>query len=202
MSIARLHVVTRRPRSRPVRRLPAFAPGPDAVARSSACARSRTDPRYPRYPALPVVACPRTRARSRPGQRPSPAIRTCPVLDASRGSCPYSADITKRRAVNGTSTRRVSIQRSGGWCEPERQRREWPREPPDRTTRRREPRTSVGSGAERQRYRAAPIGRPEDPEARRSGECGIAEIRVAPRKARPFVPETNGRFDSPEAAER
>ena len=45
------------------------------------------------------------------------------ALDASRGSCPYSADITKRRAVNGTSTRRVSIQRSGGWCEPERRRR-------------------------------------------------------------------------------
>jgi hypothetical protein len=38
--------------------------------------------------------------------------------------------------------------------------------------------------------------------ARRSGECGIAENRVAPRKARPFVPETNGRFDFPEATER
>ena len=35
---------------------------------------------------------------------------------------------------------------------------EWTREPPDRTATRHRPRNPVGSGAERQRYRAAPIG--------------------------------------------
>ena len=77
-----------------------------------------------------------------------------------------------------------------------RRRREWTREPPDRTARgdRRRDRTPVGSGAERQRYRAAPIAwvttHPSVTRVRHR------RMRVAPRKARPFVPGTNGRFDS------
>ncbi len=72
-------------------------------------------------------------------------------VDASLGRRPYSADITKQRAVNETSTRRTSIQRSGGWCEPERRRQGMAPGASGPNTRRRGPRTSVGSGAERQR---------------------------------------------------
>ena len=50
------------------------------------------------------------------------------------------------------------------------------------------PQTSVGSGAERQRYRAAPIEPGPRRRGRRSRECGTRRMRVAPRKARPFVP--------------
>ena len=68
--------------------------------------------------------------------------------------CHPAGHATEYVAVNGTSTRRTSAQRSGGRCEPERRRRGM------------DPGASgpngirpVGSGAERQRYRAAPIAR-------------------------------------------
>ena len=57
---------------RPVRRVPALAHGPRPSAdRCSACASGRaTDPRFPRYPALPVAA--RAPGFEPPDRRPSP----------------------------------------------------------------------------------------------------------------------------------
>jgi hypothetical protein len=53
----------------------------------------------------------------------------------------------------------------------------------------------VDSGAERQRYRAAPIGRDRASGHRPSvTKVRLRRMRVAPRKARPFVPGRDGRF--------
>ena len=123
----------------------------------------------------------------------SPA-RATHLLDSHRGGCldsrPHSNMGCERDEY--PSLRRIrdpvaGVNRDGD-------DEEWTREPPDRTDRPRGDalQVPVGSGAERQRYRAAPIGRPRAvPVGHRVRH---SRIRVAPRKARPFVPGTNGRF--------
>ena len=75
---------------------------------------------------------------------------------------PYLA--TVHMATDPARPVAASAQRSGGWCEPERQRQGM--DPgasgPNGTT------SPVGSGAERQRYRAAPIATVGDHPSRRS----------------------------------
>jgi len=83
------------------------------------------------------------------------ACRLLTLLRAAPRLRPQHEDM----ALIGTSTRRGPAQRTGGWCEPGRRRRgmdpgaSGPNEGSmfDRPS-------PVGSGAERQRYRAAPIG--------------------------------------------
>ena len=92
----------------------------------------------------------------------------------------------------GTSTRRTSTRDPVVGGNRDGDGGEWTREPPDRTgaipsrLRRRAP--AIPGSADRRQ--TAPDPRP----TRRSGECGRRRMRVAPRKARPFVPGDDGPF--------
>ena len=115
------------------------------------CERSR------QRPALPPLSDPARCAMRGVRAAADVFVRTgaCLTLRAAR-------HILRRhheeRAMNGTSTRRASAERPGGWWKPGRRRRRM--DPgasgPNGT---RATATPVGSGAERQRYRAAPIAR-------------------------------------------
>ena len=120
-----------------------------------------------RYPAHAGEVAERLKAALLKSVELQDSVGSNPTLSASRltartGSLrlhPYSADHHEERAVIGTSTRRTSTQRSGGWCEPERRRQGMDPGASGPNAKRCEPQAPVGSGAERQRYRAAPIGR-------------------------------------------
>ena len=106
------------------------------------------------------------------------------TLDASAMPAPYSRPHREERAVNGTSTRRASAERPGGWWKPGGDGGEWTREPPDRTAaqaapsrlRRRAP--AIQGSADRDGHVPTPSVR----------QVRHRRMRVAPRKARPFVP--------------
>ncbi len=56
------------------------------------------------------------------GPAVSTGRRRAQALDAPGQATAYSRPHHEERAVNGTSTRRTSTQRPGGWCEPGRRR--------------------------------------------------------------------------------
>jgi len=97
----------------------------------------------------------------------------------------------EERAVNGTSTRRASAERPGGWWKPGRRRR---RMDPGASG----PNGDAASAAEpsRLRRRAPAIQGSADRPRQRPVGHGVRHrrMRVAPRKARPFVPGRSGRF--------
>jgi hypothetical protein len=125
----------------------------------------------------------------------SSSRRTVPrwTLDAFARATAYSRPHHEERAVNGTSTRRTSTQRPGGWCEPGRRRQGMDPGASGPNARWREPRTPVGSGAERQRYRAAPIGFGGDTRARRSHRVRHTPNEGGTAEGTTFRPGRNGR---------
>ena len=79
------------------------------------CERSTTDPRFPRYPNLPVLELRRVRARRRPADVVTTAIRPPePPLDARRRGLP-SSRATSRRAGYERDEYPSSVGRETRW---------------------------------------------------------------------------------------
>ena len=121
---------------------------------------------------LPVV---RRRIGAFEVRRPFGRLERAAALDVRSAARLDSADITKKRAMNGTSTRQSRSRDPAVGASRNDDDEGMAPGASGPNTGRREPRTSVGSGAERQRYRAAPIGHAETRRPAGQEECGIAE---------------------------
>ena len=137
-----------------------------------------------RHPAAPDRATPAGLALAQPldgSRRPTHTPRTSRRTGCERDEYPSHVDPETRRLVRaGTTT-------AGNGPGSLRTEREAARAADASRLRRRAPAITG-------QRRSAPVATPADPSVTRVRH---RRMRVAPRKARPFVPETNGRFDSP-----